>query len=209
NSEYNAGAIINPFAALPNPGSGIGADFMTLVTVEMAHVLGMSNGGGLAWTNNAFVTNTNQPDVRDAPGTLWTFDGPTISALLTSNNGGGGGRDTGLPVHVAYTPNQYFGPSASYNGVADVGNAGGDASIRYLPSHLMAHMLKDVYGYTITEPAEFGTFHAMLQSNGELLIRGGPAVGLGFPSIYPRRHNLTRLSADASRVERRPNRSYS
>src|SRR5262249_7737286 len=54
-----------------------------------------------------------------------------------------------------------------------------DPSISFLPSRLMAHMLADVYGYTITEPAQFGTFHAMLQNNGELLIRGGPAVGLG------------------------------
>ena len=183
NSEYNNGAIINPFAALPNAGSGIAADFMTLITVEMAHVLGVANNlPGLAWINNAFVANTHQADVRDSPGTLWTFDGPTISGLLTSNNGGGGGTDTGLPVHVAYTPNQYFGPTKSYNGVADVGNAGGDAAIRYLPSKLMAHMLRDVYGYTIIEPENFGTFHAMLQSDGQLRIRGGLPIGLNFPS---------------------------
>ncbi|TWU28476.1 beta strand repeat-containing protein [Bythopirellula polymerisocia] len=182
NSEYNSGTILNPFAALPNPGSGIEADFMTLITIEMAHILGISNGGGLAWTNNAFVTNTFQADVRDAPGTLWTFDGPSVKGLMTSNNGGGGGTDTGMPVHVAYPPNQYFGPSLSYTGVADVGTAGGDSSIRYLPSHLMVSMLKDVYGYTTTEPIAFGTFHTMLQSDGELLIRGGLPAGLGFPS---------------------------
>ena len=182
NSEYNNGSIINPFAALPNPGSGIVADFMSLITIEMAHILGTSNNVGLAWRNNPFVTNTHQPDVRDAPGTLWTFDGPTISGLLTSNNGGGGGTDTGLPVHVAYSPNQYFGPTKSYNGVADVGTAGGDAAIRYLPSKLMVHMLKDVYGYTIIEPETYGTFHAMLQSDGQLRIRGGLPTGLNFPS---------------------------
>src|SRR5262249_3572029 len=85
NSEYNAGSTRTPSPAPPNPGTG--AALMSWVTAEMAHVLGLANNSGLAWRNNAFVANTNQADVIDAPGTLWTFDGPTISGLLTSNNG--------------------------------------------------------------------------------------------------------------------------
>src|SRR5205807_4545752 len=47
------------------------------------------------------------------------------------------------------------------------------AGVRFLPSRLVANVLGDAYGYTVVDPASFGTFYAVLNnSTGDLLVRG-------------------------------------
>jgi hypothetical protein len=186
-SEFGgSGQIINAFAALPTPGGPAAgqADLFSVVVVELAHALGMAQNPGLAWVNTPFLVNLSTPenpvpDIRDSPGTLWVFDGPALGDgpfLVTTNNGGQGGVDTGYPVHVAYPPNAATYLGETIPGVADCGSAGGDGSIRYLPSQLMTEMLSTIYGYSGKRPEQFGTFYAMQRTDGSLLIRGAPGV---------------------------------
>jgi len=169
-SEYQ-GDTLNGFAGLPTPGGAADgkSSLFSLVVVEMAHVLGMDNRfEASAWNQdiNSYLSSTGQADVRDSPGLLWTFTGPSGNALLTTNNGGGGGMDTGYANHVAFPPNVYFG----YIGVADCGTAGGDSAIRYIPSKLMVNMLKDMYGYTVQDAYHYGTYYDTLDNSGKLRI---------------------------------------
>ena len=62
----------------------------------------------------------------------------------------------------------------NWQGSQDVGNAIYAGSQRTIPSFVMAHVLADAYGYSIAEPAQFGTFYTLLNTNtGNLLVRGG------------------------------------
>lgn len=175
NSEFQ-GEIRNAFVAYPTPGGSADnkADLFNLVTIEMAHVLGLENRyPGLAWRQNisGYLQDTGVLDVRDTPGHLWAFNGPSGRALFTTNNAGL--SDTQYPIHTAFPPNNITFGGFNYIGVEDVGTAGGSSCCeRTLPSNLMARALADVYGYTIALPETFGTFYTVLDSSGRLTIRG-------------------------------------
>ncbi len=177
-----AGPIFNSFvgqATVGGPADNLN-DLYSLVTIEMNHALGLTNfvdSGSPRWrTDNPFLTNTGVADTIDAPGTLFTFISPNVSALLTSNNGGPGGTDQGRPLHVALP--QIGTPVPGFTGALDVGNASftntpGDQ--RYLPSLMSSLMLADVYGYTLAAGGAdvFGTMHALWNSTtGNVLVRG-------------------------------------
>src|SRR5262249_43746596 len=102
----------------------------------------------------------------------WTFIGPSVSTLMTTDNGG---SDTRFPAHIA---NPQAGPVASQFGVIDAGNASGNLALRKLPSNLDVLLLHDVYNYHVVMPEQFGTFYAMrtidATGNPQLLVRGKP-----------------------------------
>lgn len=183
-SEF-LGSIVNAFAGdapAGTPASGM-SDLFTIVVAEMAHVLGTTTRIRGRFATDDFVTNTGIPDNAEGGGlgTFWTWESPSVRALLTSNNGGSAGENIGWPVHVAgirpgaaplvFRGEQFFGSE-------DAGNAIYEGGRRYLPSNLVTLMLGDAYDYTIVQPERFGTFYTHLGADGTLLIRGGADASL-------------------------------
>lgn len=208
NAEFT-GNIINAYTAELPSGQ---LDFYSLVTIELAHVLGIisdANNAGGGFENyrlENFVTNTGVPDIAQGGGngTYRVFNGATIDHLMTSFNSGSAGVNSwGNVVHTAGpTATVDFG-GLNYRGSVDPGNAlyGGQ---RYLPSFATAHILADAYGYTIREPMEFGTMHAIIdETNGRLLIRGatgsaatGPALSNDLIDVRFINGNTIRVTVD-------------
>jgi Ca2+-binding RTX toxin-like protein len=170
-SEFTGG-IDNAFSGEPQAGSPAAGlcDMYTVVAAEMMHILGVTSNTASRFQTGLFSTKLTFTGTTCAgPGDLWRFDGPSVTALMTSNNGGPGGSDRTVPVHVA-EPCSTFG---ALSGAEDAGNALFDGG-RYIPSNLGTLILKDAYNYAIAMPETFGTFYATLnQSTGELLVRGG------------------------------------
>lgn len=167
------GNVINAFAGDASPA--VGNDMFTVVVAEMLHVLGLTDDVfSLLQLNQAgFLTSTGTTDAAFNLGTLWTFDGPNVDALLTSNNGGASGSDFVAPIHVA-EPNVAHSFGGTFFGAQDAGNAVYEGSRRYLPSRLDALLLQDAYGYQVAAPESFGTFYANFDpTTGNLLLRGG------------------------------------
>ncbi len=201
NAEF-LGNIINAYTGVNSTG---GLDFYSLVSIEMAHVLGIISdpnnaGGGLqGYRLENFVTNTGIPDIAQGGGngTYRTFTGPTIRHLMTSFNSGSGGLASwGNVVHTAGpTADITFG-GTQWRGSVDPGNAlyGGQ---RYLPSFATAHILRDAYAYTIAEPMTFGTFHAVIdETSGRLTVRGGGGMSNDNINISFVNGNTIRVSVD-------------
>jgi Ca2+-binding RTX toxin-like protein len=167
NSEF-MGDIVNAFAGKITPNTIRGIDLYTVAAAELNHIVGLSPNPQLLLQTGGLLTNTGVAD-PGGPGFLYTFVGPDVSLLLTSNNGGRRGRDVGRPTHFA-------GPSAAaggLSGVADTGNAVRFAS-RVIPSDLDALFYRDAYGYTVQSAQTFGTMYSILnQTTGQLTIRGG------------------------------------
>src|SRR5688500_20119910 len=93
---------------------------------------------------------------------------------MTSFNGGGA---WGNVVHSASAGANVNFENRNWRGSASTGNGRGNAQ-RVFPDFAMAHMLADVYGYSIVEPSSFDTTHYLLnRTTGELLIRGMTGVG--------------------------------
>jgi Ca2+-binding RTX toxin-like protein len=173
------GNIVNAFAGdapSDSPAAGL-ADLYTVVTLEITHELGLTSDSGLAFRQdpNHFLTNTHVTDKAFGVGTLFTFNGPSVQALFTSNNGGSGGSDFGVALHTAEPSNTFTDPAGvTFFGAQDSGNATFELGRRYLPSLLDTLVLKDAYGYSVTDPHAFGTFYANLdRTTGNLLVRGG------------------------------------
>lgn len=170
-SEFTGG-IDNAFSGEPQAGSPAAGlcDMYTVVAAEMMHILGVTSNTASRFQTGLFSTKLTFTGTTCAgPGDLWRFDGPSVTALMTSNNGGSGGSDRTVPVHVA-EPCSTFG---ALSGAEDAGNALFDGG-RYIPSNLGALILKDAYNYSVTMPETFGTFYATLnETTGELLVRGG------------------------------------
>lgn len=164
-----------------------GSDFYSVAVSELTHVLGLisdKNNDGGSWNgyrleSSGMAVNTNIMDSTEGGGTFgrfYGFDGPTVDHLMTSyNSGDATNASWGNVIHSA-------GPGANINwnivnwqtGAEDVGNALFDAGERTIPSWVMAHILGDAYGYTISEPQTFGTMYANFnQTNGQLNVRGG------------------------------------
>jgi hypothetical protein len=165
NSEFE-GAIANPFSA-QTPGGPNMTDLFTLFASEVCHCVGLGGDS----QEKTLSTNTGVPDPAGA-GTYWRFDGPSIKTLLTSANGNPVG-DYGGPLHRALGGQTYTFNGTTYYGADDSNNFSYSNNQRKLFSNADALMLKDIYGYTITLPETFGTYFALLQSNGTLLVRGG------------------------------------
>lgn len=180
---YSEGPSFNAFAGLASPSSpAFGLhDLFSTVTHEMFHLLGLSRGPGTpelrfqadpnGYLHSTGVEDDPWSDGLDGPGKLWIFDGPSVTALLTSNNGGSSGEDVHRPVHVAFP--QQAGPLQGVYGALDMLNSTGLSGLRKLPSNLDALILQDAYGYDIVMPETFGTMYAILnEKTGGLLIRG-------------------------------------
>ncbi len=178
-SEF-VGPIVNAYAGTTS--ASIGPDMFTVVCAELTHVLGLisdpGNSGG-AWQGyllegSGLATNTGIPDVN---GVFWAFDGPTVDHLMTSIDGGSPGPGSwGNIVHSAAAGTNINFDAKNWRGAVDVGNAFGFGG-RAIPGFTMAHMLADAYGYSILEPAQFGTYYAVLnQTTGNLLVRGAEGV---------------------------------
>src|SRR5262249_20097037 len=107
NSEEIRGDITNAFAGNATPCGDPDAptDLFTVVALEATHTLGLSRAGDQLFQQdpNGYLTKTTQGDTAfdKGKGTLFTFNGPSVKALFTSNNGGNGGSDTGNALHTA------------------------------------------------------------------------------------------------------------
>jgi hypothetical protein len=171
-SEFT-GNIDNAFsgdAQGGSPAAGL-CDMETVVTSELAHILGMTSNGGSRFQFGGFNTQlTFTGTTCSGPGDLWQFTGANGTHLMTSNNGGSGGSDFGVPVHTA-EPCASFG---SLVGANDSGNALFEGGRRYLPPNVLGLLFHDVFNMDINMPEEFGTFYSTLnKSTGSLLVRGG------------------------------------
>jgi hypothetical protein len=177
NSEF-LGNIANPYAGDAQGGSpAVGlSDLYTVVAAEMTHCMGLI-GGNNDFQNSGFLSSTSVSDTAEGGGVgdFWTFVGPTISHLMTSNTGGPTGTDVGTAIHTA-GPGVPVGviPTGVFMGADDAGNAGYETGRRYLISNTVRLILDDAYGYDTVNPEEFGTFHAVLnESTGQVTVRGG------------------------------------
>jgi hypothetical protein len=172
-------------------------DLFTPVAHELGHALGFLDSPQVTALSRRAAqvdtvdgrtgADTDGDGVGNGPfAGLWVFNGPSIQHVLTGFNGGvlprPGATDRGAPVHSAPAgANAYYLDSAdnivTYNGATDLMTPRFASHQRKLVPYTAALILKDAYGYTVRNPAEFGTFYAMLnQSTGELLVRGGTGV---------------------------------
>lgn len=174
------GNVTNAFSGTSTAGNASGNlfDLYDVVASEVAHLMGLASFPGLRFANNTrgYLKATGKNDVAHA-GKLFTFTGPSVTALFTTDNGG---ADDRAPTHIAEPPNQFTDATTGikYFGAIDANNAFITNGRRSLPSLLDALVLRDSYDYTITRPETFGTFYANLDSTtGDLLTRGGTAGG--------------------------------
>ncbi len=203
NAEF-MGEIINAYTGVTTTG---GMDFFSLVTIELAHVLGIisdANNAGGGFENyrlEDFVTNTAVPDIAQGGGngTYRVFNGATINHLMTSFNSGSGGVNSwGNVIHTAGPTADTTFNGLQYRGSVDPGNALYGPQ-RYLPSFATTHILADAYGYTIREPMEFGTMYAIIdETSGRLTIRGatGSTVSNDNIAVAFVNGNTIRVSVD-------------
>ncbi len=120
--------------------------------------MGISSDPNVAFQKdpNGYLKNTGVADSAHT-GTLWTYTGPDVQALLTTDDGGSP-EGNGLPPHTAdpAAGNKITYNGSTYYGVQDSDNAYFESGRRYLVSDLDALILKDSYGYTINLPANSG-----------------------------------------------------
>lgn len=161
NSPAFRGTLLNPYAREATAGSsasGLG-DLFSVVSHEITHGIGINTDPGEMFQRNRFgyLRNTAMADGVDRPGTLFTFTGPSVTALFTSDDGET--TDTGRALHSARLGNSYTDSATGrrYSGTADLMNATYLYGRRMLPSEMIALVLKDVYGYTITNAPGFAT----------------------------------------------------
>jgi hypothetical protein len=181
-SEFQ-GTILNPFAA--NPTTTVGNDLYSIVASEVTHTLGLvspkagqggANFNGYLLINSGLTQATGQRDASEGGGTsgyYYTFRGPTLDHAMTSYNSGDPDDDSwGNVVHTAGGTANFNFNGLNYQGTDDDGNAAGGAE-RVIPSWVTANIFKDAYGYTIENPAKFGTMMAVFNSaTGRLNVRG-------------------------------------
>jgi hypothetical protein len=174
------GNVINAFSGTSTAGNASRSlfDLYDVVASEVAHLMGLASFPGSSFAKNTrgYLKATGKSDLAHA-GKLFTFTGPSTTALYTSDDGG---SDRGTPTHIAEPPNQFTDPATGikYFGAIDANNAFFTNGTRSVPSLLDALVLHDVYDYTIALPQTFGTFYANLDSTtGNFLVRGGTAGG--------------------------------
>jgi len=205
-SEF-LGNITNAFsgdAQAGSPAAGKG-DFYTVVAAEMTHCMGLFGGTGVMPGWDSKTTNTGIPDTAEAgggnagtKGYFYTFVGPSIKHLLTSNNGGSGtgGSDFMAAVHAAGPGvNVSFGGD-TYTGAQDQGNAVYENGRRYSINQAFALMFKDAYNYSTVNPAKWGTFYSTLnETTKNVTVRGGSGTNNDTISIT-RSGNTISVSVD-------------
>jgi hypothetical protein len=181
-SEFQ-GTMWSPFAA--DQTGGIGSDLYSVVVAEATHVLGLispragdpgPNYNGYLLINSNLTQATNLPDNAEGGGNkgfFYVFNGPSIRHAMTSYNSGDTDNNSwGNVIHTAGGGANFPFGGFDYRGTEDDGNAAG-GNERTLPSWVTANILKDAYGYSIENPAKFGTMMAVLdRSTGRLTIRG-------------------------------------
>jgi hypothetical protein len=161
NSPAFEGDLLNPYVRNATPGTQAStlADFYTVLMHEMLHTLGLvSNPGYLLQLNPyGYLRNTGRPDTANYPGTLFTFTGPDVKALLTSDETGS--SDLGRAEHTATAGDSYTDPVThiTYTGTLDAVNPFYQFGRRMLPSLQDVMILKDAYGYTVNMPPSFWT----------------------------------------------------
>jgi hypothetical protein len=195
-SEF-LGTVTNAFAgdALTSSPAAGKSDLYTVVALELTHCMGLSGNNLPGWANH--TTDTTIPDTAEGGGvgTLWTFNGPSIKHLLTSNNGGPQGQNLGQAVHSA-GPISVSVDGVIYEGAQDQGNAIYETGRRYLVNNVFALMFKDAYGYSSVDPAAFGTFYSTINSTTKALtVRGGATFSADAISIT-RAGNTVTVSVD-------------
>jgi hypothetical protein len=153
-SEYQQG--INAYAADAFRGTAAwgGADLLTLVLHETMHAVGLNADPREAFQQNlrGYLRSTGQADGVDSPGLLFTFTGPDVHALFTSDDGDS--TDLGRATHVARPGNSYTDPVShvTYMGGWDVLNPIYYLGRRMLVSPTDVLVLEDAYGYTVNMP---------------------------------------------------------
>ena len=173
-SEF-VGNITNAYTGTAQPAGNPAFgknDFYTVVAAELTHCMGLTNGVN-NFQNSPYLSATTIPDTSDGGGVgfFWTFAGPSISHLMTTY---GGGTDFGVPIHTAGPGVPVTVGSQEFIGADDVGNAAYGPSQRMIVSNTARLILQDAYGYTTRNPAEFGTFYAVLnEATGQVIVRGG------------------------------------
>jgi hypothetical protein len=161
NSPAYQGSQVSPYARDATPGTAAvnEGDLLTAVDHEILHTLGIVSNPTLALVQNAtgYLRNTGQPDTVDSPGTLFTFTGPDVQALLTSDEAAS--QDLGRPEHMAAAGNTYSDPVThiTYSGSADPVTSRYLYGRRVLPTLTDVMILKDAYGYTVNTPPSFWT----------------------------------------------------
>jgi hypothetical protein len=153
-SEYQRG--INAYAADAFRGTSAWgeADLLTLVLHETMHAVGLNADPREAFQQNlhGYLRSTGQADGADSPGSLFTFTGPDVRALFTSDDGDS--ADLGRATHLARPGNSYTDPTThvTYTGGWDVLNPVYYLGRRMLVSPTDVLVLEDAYGYTVNMP---------------------------------------------------------
>jgi hypothetical protein len=201
-SEFTGG-ILGPFTARAGPNVN-GGDLFSTVAHEMGHCLGFlfSPQSALQINANGYLANTGVSDPDQTPGVWWTFTGPDVNALLTTDEGGAMGSADNLPAHMSEIG--FSGVAASYvNPTTHVAYyEGRDLMVpagsfgRQLPSLMDALILKDAYGYTITPPQTFGTFYANYNATTRQVVINGGQQSENNP--YTPSNDVINISANAN-----------
>ena len=196
NNEFQ-GAIVNAFsgdAHAGSPAAGKG-DFFTVVAAEMAHCMGLFGSTLAGWHN--LTTNTGIADNASPPGTFWTFSGPSIKHLMTSDNGGF--QDWGSAIHSSEGP----GANINFNGTNwigahDIGNPFYEFGRRYMVNKTFQLMFKDAYGYSTTEIGNWGTFYSspFETGSGIVRVRGGTGTSADNIQIFRSAGNTLTVAVD-------------
>ena len=199
------GGIVNAYAAnaTPNGPAAGKADLYTVVALETAHELGLNNSLAELFTinPNGYVGYTGQRDQarfrgNQVAGYLFTFEGPDVQALFTSDNAGT--QDLGTAIHTAEPAagNTLVRNGVTYYGAQDSDNAIFELGRRYLPSYLDALVLKDTYGYSVNVPPR-NMYVNFDSSTGNLLISGGQNGEAIYQTGVPSNDNITIASHTA------------
>ena len=145
-------------------------DLFSTVLHEIGHSLGINAyylQEAASFGRIAFV-NTGLPS--DRPGeSLYTVTGPNIRSLLA-------GGHIPTPRTPSSPENLYIDSTTGqiYDGANDLMNPSRDNGLRRLISNRNALILKDAYGFTISNPESLNTFYANLdKTTRTLTIHGG------------------------------------
>ncbi len=183
-SEFQ-GTIVNAFSGSASDPMAVNKkDLYSLVQAELTHALGITSAtnsnyrelidAGPAGVGNVSLVDTGVTDAsyQGTGATLWAFNGPSISYLMTDIDGG----TKRFPAHTAL-PHQFnsvLNNNEVLHGNRNVGNPSFLSGVRTLIPNSVALILQDTYGYTLTAggPERQATFYAMQDAGGDVLVRG-------------------------------------